>query len=109
MRIVNKDRKLDTKYSQILLRQQYQQIVVPKSLQDKIMWIMHNQMGHPGKTRTVETTKIRYFWVECTQTYISIARIADSATSGKPTTCRRRYLSCDMIMVRDQTREFTWT
>jgi hypothetical protein len=27
-----------------------------------MMWILHDQMGHPGRTRTVETAKLKYYW-----------------------------------------------
>jgi hypothetical protein len=62
MRYVIKDRNLDTKHTSLRLRQTYEQRMVPKSLRDKMMWILHDQMGHPGRTRTVETAKLKYYW-----------------------------------------------
>jgi len=62
MRSVIKERNLETRHTALRLKHEYKQVVVPKSLVDKMIWILHDQMGHPGKTRTVETAKTRYYW-----------------------------------------------
>lgn len=38
------------------------QIVVPKSIQKVCMEVIHDGMGHPGSTRCLATTKLRYYW-----------------------------------------------
>jgi hypothetical protein len=38
------------------------QIVVPKSIQKVCMEVIHDGMGHPGNSRCLATTKLRYYW-----------------------------------------------
>eukprot|EP01034_Spumella_vulgaris_P021823 gene21823-27892_t len=62
MRKIVRERKIGRQSLNVSIKQEVLQIVVPKSLIDKIMWIMHDQLGHPGRNRTTETTKMRYYW-----------------------------------------------
>eukprot|EP01034_Spumella_vulgaris_P021962 gene21962-28044_t len=62
MRKVVRERKIGRQSLSVAIKQEVLQIVVPKSLVDKIIWIMHDQLGHPGRNRTTETTKMRYYW-----------------------------------------------
>jgi transposase InsO family protein len=40
-----------------------EQIIVPRSLVATCMHMMHDQMGHPGRDRTLDTTRLSYNWL----------------------------------------------
>jgi len=39
------------------------QIVVPKSVQDACLHLLHDQVGHPGRQRTIDTIRQNYTWI----------------------------------------------
>jgi len=57
-------RTKETKHEHTVVRiqQEYLQIVVPDSLKEKVMYVLHDSMGHPGRNRTFENIKMRYYW-----------------------------------------------
>eukprot|EP01034_Spumella_vulgaris_P022164 gene22164-28272_t len=57
-----KDRTVESAHMRVNIKQEVIQLIVPRSLVDKVIWGMHDQMGHPGRHRTTETMKLRYFW-----------------------------------------------
>jgi hypothetical protein len=62
MRRTIKESTIINRQLNISIKKELRQLVVPKSLIDKIIWIMHDQMGHPGRNRTVETMKLKFYW-----------------------------------------------
>ena len=62
MRRTMREKRIEMRDITATVQQEYRQIVVPDSMKEKIIWIMHDQMGHPGRNRTTETIKLRYHW-----------------------------------------------
>jgi transposase InsO family protein len=50
----------DTK---VTLVRTLQQIIVPKQLRQACMYLLHDQLGHPGRERTLDTIKLNYQWI----------------------------------------------
>ncbi len=46
----------------VKITQEYNQIVVPAVLRSKAIWLLHDSMGHPGRNRTMETLRMKYYW-----------------------------------------------
>jgi hypothetical protein len=44
------------------IRQEITQMIVPRTVVDKIIWQLHDGFGHPGRHRTTETIRLRYYW-----------------------------------------------
>jgi transposase InsO family protein len=42
--------------------QEVHQMVVPEALVRKVLWMIHDCMGHPGRNRTAETMRLQYHW-----------------------------------------------
>jgi hypothetical protein len=61
-RQTNRSREVSTKQMKVIISQNITQRVVPVSLVDKVIWTMHDQMGHPGRHRTMETLRLKFFW-----------------------------------------------
>ncbi len=62
MRHTVKEKRIELRDATATVQQEYKQIVVPESMKEKLIWILHDQMGHPGRNRTTETIKLRYHW-----------------------------------------------
>jgi hypothetical protein len=43
------------------------QMIIPSSLISTTLYIFHEGMGHPGRHRTIQTIKSRYFWLSITE------------------------------------------
>ncbi len=46
----------------VKVTQSYSQIVVPVQRRRQILYVLHDCMGHPGRSRTTETIKTRFHW-----------------------------------------------
>eukprot|EP01034_Spumella_vulgaris_P021960 gene21960-28041_t len=53
-----KNREIHATHMSVTIKQELVQKLVPRALVDKIIWIVHDQMGHPGRTRTIETMRL---------------------------------------------------
>ena len=49
--------------TEVQVLQRKHQIVIPRKLQSSCLCLMHDQMGHPGRERTLETIRLSYSWV----------------------------------------------
>jgi transposase InsO family protein len=47
---------------QVDIAQEMHQMVVPEAMVERVMWLIHDCMGHPGRNRTAETMRLKYHW-----------------------------------------------
>jgi len=49
-------------FTRVTIRTEVIQKVVPQQLKQACLFLLHDQLGHPGKQRTIDTTRLNYYW-----------------------------------------------
>jgi len=78
-------KEMQHQFTAVEITQEYVQTLVPQEYREAILNMMHDSMGHPGRSRTLETLRMRFYWplIRIPSTTVWSAGIA---SCGKRTT-----------------------
>jgi len=49
-------------FTRVTIRTEVIQKVIPQLLKHACIFLLHDQLGHPGKQRTIDTIRLNYYW-----------------------------------------------